>query len=200
MSIRSLRLKAAGTAPLAHEIVELYRLCYAAPPWSETPEQLDAYRDRLAHALTRPGFVAHLARETGGRLVGVCYGWPTPAALPDTPLYRMLRQALGATAAGLLTPGSFELVELFVHPDTRGHGLGRALITDAITDRHTAWLITSPQAPAARLYQHLGWRRVADLPSTSPSQLPLTVFHTPPPAHKPPDNEAEDKARPDRSV
>jgi GNAT superfamily N-acetyltransferase len=182
MSTRCQRLDAAGTALLAHEIVDLYRLCYAAPPWSETAEQLDAYPDRLAHALTRPGFVAHLARETGGRLVGVCYGWPTPAVLPDTPLYRMLRQTLGAPAAGPLTPGSFELVELFVHPDTRGHGLGRALVTNAIADRHTAWLITSSQAPAARLYQHLGWRRVADLPSTAVSQLHLTVFHSPPPA------------------
>ncbi len=30
------------------EIIALYRRCYAGRPWSETPEQLDAYPGRLA--------------------------------------------------------------------------------------------------------------------------------------------------------
>lgn len=35
----------------------------------------------------------------------------------------MLRRAFGTTAVRKLTLGAFEMVELFVHPATRGQGL-----------------------------------------------------------------------------
>ncbi|WP_052424067.1 GNAT family N-acetyltransferase [Nonomuraea candida] len=153
------------------EIIALYRRCYADPPWSETPEQLDAYPDRLAKALERPSFSAWVERDREGRLIGICYGWPTPADLSGSRIYDLLKSSFGASAVSQLIAGSFEVVELFVHPGARGRGIASALLAQAVAGRPRAWLITSPQAPAARLYQRLGWREAGPLPGDPPLAL-----------------------------
>ncbi|MGR6914164.1 N-acetyltransferase family protein [[Actinomadura] parvosata] len=153
------------------EITALYRRCYADPPWSEPPEQLDAYPDRLAEAMKRPGFSAWIERDHEGRLVGVCYGWPTPADLSGNRIYDVLKHSFGASALPRMIAGSFEVVELFVHPEARGKGIASALLTQAIAGWPKAWLITSPQAPAAKLYHRLGWHEAGPLPGDPPLAL-----------------------------
>ncbi|WP_336207396.1 GNAT family N-acetyltransferase [Nonomuraea sp. LPB2021202275-12-8] len=81
-------------------------------------------------------------------------------------------------AAVELARDAFEVAELFVHPGTRGGGLGRRLLGGAVAGWPRAWLITSPQAPAARLYQALGWRQVASLPADYCPEPELAVFAT----------------------
>ncbi|UBU11567.1 GNAT family N-acetyltransferase [Nonomuraea gerenzanensis] len=153
------------------EVIALYRRCYADPPWSETPEQLDAYPDRLTRTLEHPSFNAWVERDHEGELIGICYGWPTPADLSGNRIYDMLTRSLGAPAVSNLTAGSFEVVELFVHPEARGRGIASALLTQAVAGWPRAWLITSPQAPAARLYRRLGWREAGPLPGDPPLAL-----------------------------
>ncbi|GAA4966659.1 GNAT superfamily N-acetyltransferase [Nonomuraea thailandensis] len=155
----------------AGEITALYRRCYAGPPWSEPPEQLDAYPDRLAEALERPDFNAWVERDHEGRLIGICYGWPTPADLSGSRIYDMLRDSFGAPAVSRMTAGSFEVVELFVHPEARGKGIASRLLAQATAGWPKAWLITSPQAPAARLYHRLGWQEAGPLPGDPPLAL-----------------------------
>ncbi|MFD0474875.1 GNAT family N-acetyltransferase [Nonomuraea thailandensis] len=128
------------------------------------PEQLDAYPDRLAEALERPDFNAWVERDHEGRLIGICYGWPTPADLSGSRIYDMLRDSFGAPAVSRMTAGSFEVVELFVHPEARGKGIASRLLAQATAGWPKAWLITSPQAPAARLYHRLGWQEAGPLP------------------------------------
>ncbi|SDG99134.1 Acetyltransferase (GNAT) domain-containing protein [Sinosporangium album] len=152
-----------GLAPMSAEISDLYRRCYGAPPWSETAEQLDAFPAKLAAVLDRPGFAAWTARDGSGRLAGLCYGWPTPADLGDNRVYDSLIQAFGLPATADLTRGAFEVAELFVRPDSQGRGIGRHLLTRATASWPTAWLLTSPQTPAARLYTNLGWHEVGPL-------------------------------------
>ena len=106
----------------------------------------------------------------------MCYGWPTPTDLSNNHLYKALIDALGPDATRRLVHGAFEVAELFVHSGARGCGFGRSLLSAATADRSTAWLITSPRVPAARLYQHLGWRQITLLPADFYPQLPLAVF------------------------
>ncbi|MFF0312898.1 GNAT family N-acetyltransferase [Streptosporangium sp. NPDC004379] len=170
------RHDAAEVVSMSADVIALYEHCYGASPWSETPEQLRAYPARLTRSLARPGFTAWTVRDDHDRLVGVCYGWPTPTDLSNNHLYKALVDALGLDATRRLVHGAFEVAELFVHPDARGCGFGRSLLNAATADRSTAWLITSPHVPAARLYQHLGWRQITLLPADFYPQLPLAVF------------------------
>lgn len=160
----------------------LYRTCFAEPPWSETEAQLDGFDDRLATHLAQPGLRAVLAHDEGGRLAGVCYGWPEPdrPAL-DSPFYAALTAAvtdsLGPGAVSQHLAGALVVVELMVDPGTRRRGLARRLLSSFIGDTSKAWLCTSPAAPAARLYQADGWTPLAEF--DSPAGPRLTVYALP---------------------
>lgn len=170
-----LPLDGRATLEISTEVAGLYRDCYAHPPWSETPEQLAAYPEKLAASTGREGFAAWIMRD-GGRLAGVCYGWPTPADLSGSRIYTTLIRAAGAERAAALTRNSFELAELFVHPAHRRRGLGETLLARAVAGWESAWLITHPGAPAARLYRRLGWRQDVALPADFYPQLPMSVY------------------------
>ncbi|MFI6458073.1 GNAT family N-acetyltransferase [Streptosporangium amethystogenes] len=170
------RLDGPRTQAIAAEVIDLYRHCYAAPPWSETPEQLAGYPAKLAASTVRPGFTALTARDLTGRLTGICYGWPTPADLSGNPVYDAVVRAFGPYTATALTRGALEVAELFVHPGTQGRGIGRTLLTRATAAWSTAWLITDPHSPAADLYRHLGWRESGPLPRDLYPQLQLSLF------------------------
>ncbi|GAA3163523.1 GNAT family N-acetyltransferase [Nonomuraea roseoviolacea] len=170
------RHDASGITSLTGGPAALYELCYAAPPWSETPEQIAGFPRRLAEAAARPGFAAWTAHDVDDRLLGLCYGWPTPADRSGDPFYDMLTGALGADVVAGLSRDAFEVAELCVHPEARGRGVGRALLEAAVAGRPAAWLITSPEAPAARLYERLGWRPVAPLPVGPGAGPPLAVY------------------------
>ncbi|AWS43868.1 GNAT family N-acetyltransferase [Streptosporangium sp. 'caverna'] len=172
------RLDGARTLAVAADVNALYQVCYSAPPWSETPEQLAAYGGQLAGATGRPGFTALTIRDHD-RLLGICYGWPTPEDLSGNTIYDGIIEAYGAARAIALTQGAFEVAELFVHPDAQGQGLGRRLLRAMVAGRPTAWLITSPQTPAARLYRTLGWQEEGPLPADLYPQLRLSVFTSP---------------------
>lgn len=178
------RLDGEETLRFTDEIAGLYRDCYARPPWSETPEELAAYPGKLASSANRPGFCAWIARDRG-TLAGVCYGWPTPPGPEGGDLYRTLVRAAGAERAAAITRDAFELAELFVRPGHRGRGLGEALLTLAVDGRHTAWLITHPDAPAARLYRRLGWRRSVTLPADFSPRLTMAVYTLGPSSRRP---------------
>ncbi|GAA4137536.1 hypothetical protein GCM10022416_22120 [Actinomadura keratinilytica] len=169
------RLDGEATLAISTEIARLYRDCYARPPWSETPAQIAAYPEKLAASTRRERFTAWVAWDSG-RLAGICYGWPTPGDLSGNRVYAMLARAAGVEGAVMLTRDAFEVAELFVHPAHQRRGLGRTLLTRAVAGWDTAWLITHPGAPAARLYERLGWRRHVALPADFYPQLPMSVY------------------------
>lgn len=165
-----------GIAPISGQVIDLYRECYAAPPWSETPEQLDAYPARLAAVTERAGFRAMTAHDDGGRLAGVCYGWPTPADLTGGGLYDALVESFGAATVAAFTRDAFEVAELFVRPGSQGQGIGRRLLTRLTAGWPAAWLITDPHKPAAALYRKLGWREAGQLPAGFYPGARLSVY------------------------
>ncbi|MGW0705504.1 N-acetyltransferase family protein [Streptomyces sp. NPDC002643] len=100
-----------------------------------------------AEAVTAGGLAVWVARD-GDRVVGT-----VSLDFPDKPNSRHRA----------------ELVKLMVHPDGRGQGLGRALLTTAeraavaagVTLLH---LDTETDSPAERLYGKAGWTRIGVIP------------------------------------
>ncbi|MFG1945985.1 GNAT family N-acetyltransferase [Nonomuraea sp. NPDC048826] len=166
------RLDGPGCLAISGEISGLYRQCFAEPPWYETEADFAAFPGKLARDVERPGFAAWIERA-GGELVGVCFGWPTPADLSGHAIYEELQRWFGPDAVALMTRDAFEVVELFVAPAAQRRGIGRRLLEAAVAGWPRAWLLTSPRAPAARFYRALGWVRAGALPERALEMLVL---------------------------
>ena len=87
--------------------------------------------------------------------------------------------ALGCGANQLERDGSAEIKSMFVLPEARGHGIGRAIlaaIEDALRGRVTTLRLETgiKQLPALRLYESVGFRRRG--PFGSYRDDPLSVF------------------------
>lgn len=134
---------------------ELYRLCFAEPPWNESRAMLDNFANILTRHLDQPGLSGSVAWD-GRALHGVAYGWPMPPELPKDAFHIMVSQTVPAER--LVAP-AWTVVELMVHPGSRGNGLGRALLEHHVRDQPEAWLVTHPAAPACGLYESMGWTR-----------------------------------------
>jgi hypothetical protein len=144
-------------AELAGPLHELYRVCFAEPPWNEPPEQIDGYSAVLTRDLGQPGMFA-LAAVDGSTLAAIVYGWPAPDHLPDDPVYRRLVRTLPAQDRHHLLAPALRVTELMVDPRYRRNGLARTLLGQFVRGHPSAWLSTHPQAPACSLYESSGWR------------------------------------------
>jgi ribosomal protein S18 acetylase RimI-like enzyme len=150
-TIRPLRRD--GLAVVAGELAELYGLAYAGPPWSEGPDGVARYRDRLATWAGRNGFAGLLARRDDGLLAGAAYGWWGPPAIDDA--------RLPGVAAGV--ERVFHVGDLMVHPAAERRGLGRRLLDQLVAGRAPCVLLTHPDPHAWRLYESAGWRRTGTI-------------------------------------
>ncbi|MFJ6636530.1 GNAT family N-acetyltransferase [Streptomyces sp. NPDC091376] len=145
----------------AADIRNVYADAFAAPPWAEDAAMADAYLDRLAIDVLRPGFAAAVALD-GERLIGFCTAWTTPDPFPEDRCYPEVSAALGAPRTRAWLCGGQEVDELAVHSRGRGKGVGAALldvVSRDVSDGRT-WLLTSVRARAALdFYRRLGWRQ-----------------------------------------
>ncbi|MGA4843560.1 GNAT family N-acetyltransferase [Streptomyces sp. G45] len=154
-----------GPDLLAHRdgVRAVFAAAFAAPPWHTVPADADAYVDRLAGDLARPGFTAAVALD-GTRVLGFATAWTSATPLPAERAYPRVTATLGAERTTAWLCGAREVDELAVAPDAHGRGLGRTLL-EAVT--HDApdgrcWLLTSRRADATvRFYRRLGWRQAA---------------------------------------
>jgi ribosomal protein S18 acetylase RimI-like enzyme len=151
LRVRTERLTAAGLKELREPLLDLYRRCFAEPPWSETDFRV--FEDVADEHFTKSGLTAVAAVE-GDDLVGVIYGWPCPDSLPDDDYHKSVpRSALPHMVAPAHT-----VSELMVHPGHQRKGIGRRLLSEYMRDVPSAWLVTHPEAPARALYDSAGWQ------------------------------------------
>jgi ribosomal protein S18 acetylase RimI-like enzyme len=123
---------------------------------------VEQFRLRLPADASRRGFRCAVA-TAAGTVLGFAYG--STASAGDG------RDVLAASVAGLVgadfVEGSWALVELAVAPGAWRRGIGGRL-HDAVlaaTPASRAWVLTSPDAPAARgLYDGRGWSLVGRIP------------------------------------
>jgi superoxide dismutase, Fe-Mn family len=152
------RLGPDGLRELAGSLCEVYERCFTEPPWHEPADQIAGYATVLAGHLGQPGMSALVVRAGEG-VAGVVYGWPAPAAIPQDPFHDALAAQVPADVHRDLVAPAVVVVELMVHPDHRGCGIGRTLLDRYVKEQPAAWLCTHPDAPAAALYESAGWRR-----------------------------------------
>jgi GNAT superfamily N-acetyltransferase len=152
-----------NVAPLAGRFVELYGEAYTDPPYSETAEQVTAYRDRLANEIQLPGFDAVVA-DADDEIVGFAYGYTFDR--------NRWWQGADPEPADLRGQPKFAVMEWVVAKVERGRGTGRALLGALLANRTepVATLCANPQAPARRIYESLGWREVAHV---QPPGMPM---------------------------
>jgi ribosomal protein S18 acetylase RimI-like enzyme len=87
----------------------------------------------------------------------------TPRPFPSSRTYDRVRDLLGEQRlAGLV--GSREVVELAIHPDAQGNGIGRELLLAiAGPGAGPAWLLTAQTATGAiAFYDRAGLQRVVE--------------------------------------
>lgn len=149
-------------ARVGGELVDVYRAAFAAPPYSEGEEEVARFAERVAVDAAREDFKLVLALDAGS-VAGFAYGYTGGRGqrLVDL-VYERAPLEIARQWAG----GHWELVDLAVHPDAQGRGLGGAL-HDALLDGlpHDRALLMTHRADSAgrRLYLRRRWQVLMDV-------------------------------------
>lgn len=111
----------------------------------------------LDRHLAFPGFRGLVAENQAGVMLGFVYGYLSEAGQW---WHELVRPALTAASCAGWLDDAFEFVELAVHPDFQGRGIGSrlhdALLLDAPGSRALLSTLTG-ETPATRLYRSRGW-------------------------------------------
>ncbi|MEV0131759.1 GNAT family N-acetyltransferase [Dactylosporangium sp. NPDC050688] len=160
---------------------ELYRDCFAGPPWSEPEEQLADFPAQLLRQTSHPGARGLLAHD-GAALVGAVYGWPAPAALPrQTAFDQAVADATPPHARALLMAPSLVVAELMVATSHRRRGIAARLLSAYVVDAPAAWLVTHRDGGAPTFYRRCGWQQAAAFTAGGEPMLLFTwARHSPP--------------------
>ncbi|MFI5616873.1 GNAT family N-acetyltransferase [Streptomyces sp. NPDC051567] len=153
---------------LADELADAYGEVFSAPPWNEGEETILQFSSRLRAHSRRAGFRTAFVQSATG-IEGFATGRLTPSRFPSGRGYDHVSAQLGRERVQELLVGALEIDELAVRPHARGHGTGRALLSEITADApdSRAWLMTARRAAdTVATYHRLGWHEVAPLPGT----------------------------------
>jgi ribosomal protein S18 acetylase RimI-like enzyme len=135
------------------DMVDLYAVVFAEPPYNEGPEHAAKFRKWLTKELDSPGFT--LVRAIAGtELVGMAYGYTMPAG-------EWWHNATEPPPADIRDRRKFVVMEWAVRADHRRRGIGRQLMTELLTGRSEpyATLNANPAAAARDIYVRWGWQQ-----------------------------------------
>lgn len=153
------RLTGDATSLRVAELIEIYSVAFAGPPWNEDGHGVADFARRVTVDVRRPGFVAVLATDNGVP-AGFGTAWPTRKPFPAGRAYDRVRAELGDQVETRLA-GAMEVDELAVSPHARGQGLAGRILDLLCAEATDCWLLTAPQAhDAIRLYERHGWQRL----------------------------------------
>lgn len=85
----------------------LHRRCFSAPPWSETESDFTAFVGRFAQHMAEPALRGVLAYR-GTEVVGLAYGWVTPARVWSSSIYDLIDEAVPASARPYFEPPALD--------------------------------------------------------------------------------------------
>jgi GNAT superfamily N-acetyltransferase len=171
------RYDGADVDRLIGDLAPLYERVYAEPPYNGgSVFSRGRFMERTNVQKAAPGFTlvtARADRELVGFSFGFAFGedrWWGGKTTPEPP-------------TDVVKPAKFAVIELVVAKPWRGRGVGRALMRTLLAERPEplATLLSEPEAPARQIYQHWGWRYVAnvqpadDAPYMNALVLPLTA-------------------------
>ncbi len=142
----------------ARDVAVVYGEAFAGPPYHRTAGHAGEFLTAFRTQIGRSGFAFRAAEDGDGRLLGIAYGytggpgqWWTDSVAAQMPAAERTRWL----------SGHFELVELAVHPEARGLGLGRALHDCLLAGllHPTACLSTiAVETVALAMYRRSGWQ------------------------------------------
>lgn len=166
-----------GHRDFLEKIAELYSVVYAEPPYREGSEQVARFATVLPEEMKRAGFASVTANDLD-RLVGATYGWTMDAG-------RWFSNADQEPSPEILKGAKFAVMEWIVHPEYRGKGIGRQLLTRLLTNRREPWavLASDPRSGARGIYARNSWQAVGTSalpwgPAMDLLALPLTARDT----------------------
>ncbi|WP_246274521.1 N-acetyltransferase [Phytohabitans houttuyneae] len=159
------------------QLVDLYAVVYAEPPYEEGPEQVAEFAETVPGDLDADGFTL-AAAFVNEHLAGAAYGVTMAAG-------RWWKNTDDEPPAEVRDAAKFAVMEWMVRPANRITGVGRSLIRLLLADRPEPWavLASDPRSTARSMYERAGWRQVGRshlswgpamdllvLPLTSPSR------------------------------
>ncbi|MFL5624723.1 MAG: GNAT family N-acetyltransferase [Ktedonobacteraceae bacterium] len=163
MTVEIVRLSAQEIDIVQEQIVHIYELAFAQPPYHRIEEDVKKFAVSLARHAQRPGFRCSLALEdTNGQVLGFTYGYTGAAGQW---WHDRVSKALGPQKAETWLTGNFELVELAVLPSEQGRGIGGRLhdtLLTALPHRTAALSTYQLETTALHLYRKRGWITLLD--------------------------------------
>jgi len=150
----AIALQRLGPADFAARLPELITVYVAAMAY---PDGIAGARAGLWQEHSRrAGFTCVVALDGQDRVRGLTYGY---TGRPGQWWFSEVQRGIDDPASPWLAD-YLELTELHVHPDNQGAGIGQALLTALLTDRHEkAVLLSTPEGTnrAWRLYRRMGF-------------------------------------------
>ena len=142
----------------------LYYAAFSPPPYAESLAEAEAFGTLVERDSRRAGFDAFVARDASGQIVGLVYGYDTPAEVPGGAWWARLVLAVRLEVAREWVLGQFAFCWFVVLPEVQGEGTGGELY-DAVMERvrtPRAWLVTHGDDSTARgMYDRRGWFELA---------------------------------------
>jgi GNAT superfamily N-acetyltransferase len=166
--------------PWVPQLVDLYAVVYAEPPYEEGPEQVAGFAETLPRDLDADGF-ALTAAFVNEHLIGAAYGVTMSAG-------RWWSNTDDEPPAEMRDAAKFAVMEWMVLPANRGAGLGRSLIKLLLAGRPEPWavLASDPRSAARRMYERAGWRQVGRSHLSWGPAMDLLALPLTPPGHPTP--------------